>query len=230
MYLTSQAHFASSFHHTIGILTGFMNKGWESAELLSAASVVEVDSVLSDFESNQKRNLEVAETLLTVAAEIQNNHGGVVPQTKEALKSIGLEEPLVSLLMQQAYAQSELVISLDTRKVLVALDMVDWEEFGAKSKSEVKMGKVTPQKVRRSLRTWLPKGEGVHFHDTMDSIGSLISARNVGGWGKIEKVISSHFSTKDKDALSGIIQAICQFSKATRSKRGKKQKVIEDEE
>ena len=101
--------------------------------------------------------------------------------------------------MQHVYASSELVITLDTRKVVVALDMVDWEEFGAKTKSAVLMSKVLEGKVRKSLRTWLPKGDGVHFHDTMDSIGRLVSARTLGDWGKIEKIIASHFSTKDKE-------------------------------
>jgi hypothetical protein len=200
---------------------GFMEKGWESAKVMSEASAEDVRMIIDDFECDQDRSLEVAKTLLAVATVIQDDHDGIVPQTKEGLKSI-VEEPLLSLLMQQVYASSELVISLHTRKILVALDMMDWEEFGAKMKSEVLMGKVSPEKVRKGLRTWLPKGEGVHFHDTMDSIGSLISARSKGDWGKIEKVIASHFSTKDKDALTNMTNAIHQFCKATRGSRGKK--------
>jgi hypothetical protein len=232
-HLTSLAHFASSNNDTIGILLEFIKKGWQSAEEMVAASAEEVQVAIDDFETDQD-SLGLAKSLLQIASEIQNNHHGMVPQTKLELQSIGLKEPLPSLLMQQAYgASSELVISLSTRKVLVALDMVDWEEFGSKSKSEVKMGKVTPEKVKKSLRTWLPRGEGILFHDTMDSVGSLILARGSGLWGKLDKVISSHFASKEKEALLEMANTIFQFSKISRAspnKGGKKKKPARNED
>lgn len=197
----------------------FMEKGWESVEVITAASIEDVKLIIDDFEFGN--TLELAQTLLEVATAIETDHEGVVPQSKEGLKSIRVEEPVSSLLMQQAYASSELVVSLHTRKVLVALDMVDWEEAGTDQKSEVKMAKLTTDKIRKSLRTWLPKGESVNFHDTMDSIGNLLASRNIGDWGRINSAIASHFSTKDKDTLVGMVQAISQFYKATKG-RGKK--------
>jgi endonuclease III len=232
LYLTSLACFASSFDDAICILLEFMDKGWESAECMCEASAQQVQTSISRYESDEESSLQVANDLLAVANTVDADHKGIVPQTKEELKSIGVKEPVLSLLMQHAYASSELVLSLHTRKVIVALDLVDWEEFGAEVKTEVKLGKVTADKVKRSLRTWLPKGEGVHFHDTLDSIGSLISARTPGDWGKIERAISLHFSAKDKTELTRMTNSIHQFSKATRSSRGKKKTsaAVEDED
>lgn len=221
---SSPFHFASSFDDAICVILGFIETGWHSAHEFSGATQNEVVKLFAEFEMHESITHGLADTLLEVANKICNDHAGLVPQSKEDLKSIGLKEPLVSLFMQHVYASSELVITLDTRKVVVALDMVDWEEFGAKTKSAVLMGKVNEGKVRRSLRTWLPKGDGVHFHDTMDSIGRLVSARTIGDWGKIEKIIASHFSTKDKEALIGMLQSIHQFSKVTRAKGGKKKR------
>jgi endonuclease III len=197
-----------------------MTMGWESVEEMSYASANDVKVIIDDFE--QDNTLELAQTLLDVATAIQNNHEGVVPQTKEGLKAIGVEEPVSSLLMQQVYASSELVVSLHTRKILVALDMVDWEEVGVENKSEVKMSKVTAEKVRRSVRTWLPKGEAAKFHDTLDSIGNLVASKNLGDWGKIQHVISIDFSLKARETLVGMTQAIFQFYKATKTRRTKK--------
>jgi hypothetical protein len=222
---SDQSHFASSFDHTIGIIVGFIKNGWQSVQEMTDATAEEVKEVINDFATDQDVSLKLAKALLEIAAAIRDKHHGYVPQTKVGLKSIGLREPLISLLMQQAYASSELVITLNTRKTLVALDMVDWEEFGAESKSEILMGKVTPDKVKRSLQTWLPKGERVHFYDTMDSVGGLISARTAGDWGKINKIIASHFSNSEKEALIDMANTIFQFSKTTRASansRGKK--------
>jgi hypothetical protein len=97
--------------------------------------------------------------------------------------------------------------------------MVDWEEAGTNNKSDVKMVKLTPEKVAKSLRTWLPKGESVNFHSIMDSIGNLLSARSIGQWGMITDAISRHFSTKDKEALVSMTNTISQFFKATKQKK-----------
>ena len=150
LYLTSQAHFASSFNDAIIVILGFIETGWHSAHEFSGATLNEVVKLFDDFEMHESITHGLADTLLEVANKICNSHAGLVPQSKEGLKSIGLNEPLVSLLMQHVYASSELVITLDTRKVVVALDMVDWEEFGAKTKSAVLMSKVTPEKVRKA--------------------------------------------------------------------------------
>jgi endonuclease III len=226
VYLTDQAPIYSSFNHTIGILAGFMGKGWECVEAMSAASPEDVKGIIDDYEC--VGTLELAQTLFSVATAIQTKHDGLVPQTKQGLQGIGVEEPVLSLMMQQVYGSSELIVSLHTRRTLVALDMVDWEESAAE-KSAVKMAKLTTEKVRKSLRTWLPKGESANFHDTMDSIGTLLSARKAGDWGRIQSAIQSHFSAKEKDALLGMIEAICQFYKATKG-RGKKKSVGAPEE
>jgi endonuclease III len=184
---------------------------------MSSVSVTDVDNIIKDFEC--ENTLGVARKLLAVATALYTHHEGLVPQTKEGLKSIGVEEPVTSLLMQQVYGSSELVVSLHARKILVALDMVDWEEAGTNNKSDVKMVKLTPEKVAKSLRTWLPKGESVNFHSIMDSIGNLLSARSIGQWGMITDAISRHFSTKDKEALVSMTNTISQFFKATKQKK-----------
>jgi hypothetical protein len=227
---SDQSHFASSFDDTIAVLMAFIGQGWHSVEVMAEVSRKGVLDVIDDFEVQDCDGL--ASTLLEIAkAIVKDPHHGFVPQTKAGLRSVGLEEPLISLLLQQAYASSELVISPNTRKVLVALDMVDWEEFGS-TKSQVKMGKVTPEKVQKGLRSWLPKGEGMHFHDTMDSIGGLIIARSSGDWGKLEKVLTSHFAHKEKEALLEMANSIFQLSKTTRAspKKARRNQAAEDDE
>jgi hypothetical protein len=77
---------------------------------------------------------------------------------------------------------------------------------------------------RNSARTQtslLPQGELVNFHDTMDSIGNLLSARTLGQWEMIINAFSSHFSTKDKDSLVNMMEAMSQFFKATKTRKKK---------
>lgn len=130
---------------------------------------------------------------------------------------LGIKDPVASLVMCNAFASTELVVSLHARKILTALDMVDWEEAGVEKKSDVKMTKLPVEKVKRSLHTWIPRGEKARFHDTMDGVGSVLSARCQGDWGKIKVAIQTHACAKDKDAMLKMTERICQFYKATRS-------------
>ena len=99
----------------------------------------------------------------------------------------------------------------------MALDMIDWEDLGVNAKADVKMAKLNGMKVKRSLLTWLPKGEAASFHDTMHSLGTLLSSKTHGEWGKVKAAISRHFVPKEKEALFKMIESIRQFYKATTS-------------
>ena len=167
--------------------------------------------------------------IVQVAIALNTNHNGRVPCDKAALKNMGVDSTAALLLISQCFGATELIVGNHARKILTALDMVDWEEVAAE-KSKVKMSKLPGDKIKRSLRTWLKRGAAPSFHDTMDTMGNLLSARTQGDWGKIKATIQSHFSPKDKQQLLDMCKTICQFYKATRNGgRAKLRPVLEVE-
>lgn len=174
------------------------------------------DEIYEDFiQAEDKGNKKSAQEIVDVSTAIMASTGSV-PHNRDALKALGLDDTVVALLMTQVYASTELIVGTHARKILVALDMIDWEEV-AKEKSKVKMSSLPSDKVKRSLLTWLPRGEATHFHDTMDSIGNLLQARTQGDWGRIKSTIATRFSPKDNQALLSMAESICQFYKVVRA-------------
>ena len=118
-------------------------------------------------------------------------------------------------MMSHVFGCTQIVVSLHARKILVALDLYDWEESGAKAKTEVKMVHIPPGYVYNSLKTWIPKGEGREFHDVMDALGTIFSTTESGLWGRI-KTAYSHLSPNDKKMVTKMTESIIQFCKATK--------------
>ena len=193
-------------------MTKFVQDGLTDAEEVKNLTAVQVQEMISEEDSDNK----VGATIHEVATNL-HRAGGDVPTTKEGLTNLGLEDTVVCLLMQHVFGSRELVVDIHARKILTALDMVDWEEPGFTAKSDIKMVKLNGMKVKRSLLTWLPKGEAASFHDTMHSLGALLSSKTHGEWGKVKAAISRHFVPKEKEALFKMIESIRQFYKATTS-------------
>jgi len=197
-------------------LLDFIDGDLYVAESMANSSALELQDIIGRHDD---KNL-VGETIFVVATELKKV-GSLVPYEKEGLKAIKVDDTVAALLMQQVFGSTELVVGLHARKIVTALDMFDWEETGVTKKGDVKMVKITAERVKKSLKQWMPKGEGRSFHDVMDSLGALIGSDDRGTWGKVKKTISLHFSPKDKKDLDEILLTITQFYKVTKSRRRK---------
>lgn len=143
--------------------------------------------------------------------------GGKMPSTREELvNAAGLEDVLARFVMQGVFGCTELVISLDIRKVVCALDLIDWEEGGATKKDEIKMIKIPGGHVQKSLCVWMPAGHRRTYQDVMDAMGDALGSCRVGFWGSLTRIINRHFSPKDEKLLEDMTTSIVQFCKVTR--------------
>ena len=130
-------------------------------------------------------NHSSAAQMLALAQKV-DQEGGLVPHTRKALKAMQLDENIAGLLMQDVFGATDIVVGTHGRKIVTALDMFDWEEYADK-KVDIKMAKIPPHAVKKSLKMWIPKGEAGNFHGIMNSLGSILARvarkweyRNIG--------------------------------------------------
>lgn len=196
---------------------------WGKTQLHAASMANEnAQSLQAIINESDDKNF-VGESIFVLSKKVEQR--GSVPTSKSELLAMGVDDTVASLLMQNVFGSTDIVVGLHARKIVVALDLFDWEDCGAEEKSEIKMVNVKAGTVKKSCKTWVPKGEHCNFHDVMDSIGTLLGADQKGVWGRVKGVINQHFSTKDKKDLTDMAERITQFYKATRSRigsRGKK--------
>jgi endonuclease III len=184
-----------------------------SPKQLADSTVGVLQEIINDSDPT---NLAGA-TIHSIATEVMKApHNGMVPATKKALIAVKVDEDVASLLMSHVFGSTEMAIGLHARKIVCALDLFDWEDSGA-TKQDLKMAKVTASQVKRSLCTWVPKGEGRTFLVTLEALGENIGRNEIGFWGKMTKVINERFSPKDKKLLHDMLTKIAQFHKSTRS-------------
>lgn len=138
---------------------------------------------------------------------------GMIPTTLEGLKEIDVDESVAYTLLQSQFGVTGLYVSLNIRKMAVALDLIDWEEY-CPTKSTIKMVAIKGEHVKASLLTWLPKGEVLAIQDAMDSIGRLVREENL--YREMKKLIESKYGKKEKEMLHSMILAIVRFYKLTR--------------
>ncbi|CAB9504958.1 unknown protein [Seminavis robusta] len=201
----------SSSDDAIAAVLAFLGQGLVSPDDFAAATVQSLKKILDDYDINGK----AAATLKSIGTDLVANFEGSVPFKRADLSSI-CDDTVTSLLMSHVFGSTDTVVGLHTRKILTALDMVDWEESGTSEKAEIKMVDLPPALVKRSLKTWLPKGEGSALHDKMDSLGRILGNLRQGTWGKVTRVLNSNLSPKEKKAATEMVLSISQFYKATR--------------
>lgn len=141
---------------------------------------------------------------------------GYVPTNFDGWNALGLDQTICFLVMQQVFGSTGIVATLNSRKVLCALDMFDWEDSGAIDKVSIKMDKISPRHIVESLQTWLPRNQRRSLQDSMEAIGTAIGNQNVGFWGKMDQIIKSRFSSRDKKLVGDMVTSINQFYKATK--------------
>lgn len=206
--------YISCFDDAIHVLLEMVDKKLDSPQSIAAATLKHFEDLIKHFDNHNS----IAKNIQSIAAElIKPEHNGRIPSTKQGLLGCNVDETVASLLMQHVFGSTELLVGLDTRKLLVALDMVDWEESGVKEKTDIKMAKVPAERVRKSLATWLPKGEGRTFQEFIENIGQILGANPVGFWGRLSRTLSQHFSSKDKKELQNMAENIVRFYKVTKS-------------
>jgi len=154
-----------------------------------------------------------------VSFDLMKKFTGILPSTNKELKDIRLTPAVRGILLLEAFASPELFVSMHMRKIVIALDMVDWEEHGAKKKSKVEMKTFPPELVKKSLRMWLQKGEGVKLHQLMVQLGTLLGQDKRGTWGKVKGCIDQSFALHEKEELFKMCNSITTFYKAKKPKK-----------
>ena len=216
---SNHLQFFSYFDDVILILSDLIEADMWTVNEVRDANEGDMQAIIDKYQGGRGNG----SVLVSIATQIANMHDGSVPCTKKAL--LGLEDvdtTVAGILMQQVFASTELVVGLHARKICAALDMFDWEEFGAVNKTDVKMIKISSAAVRESLKTWLPPGASKDFHDIMHALGDFMAADTRGSWGDCKACINAHFSAKDVKVLQEMYLDIMRFSKATRA--GKRRK------
>jgi hypothetical protein len=204
----------STFDDVVGVMLAFV-----VAKLITPAAVAmhgeaRLQAIIVRFDVDRS----LGGAIHAVASElVKEPYAGIVPRTRDGLKDLPIHSDVTTLLLQHVYGESsEFVVGLHARKILIALDMVDWEETGHEKKVDIKMLNLPANRVKKSLLTWLPLGEKAAFHDLMDSLGSILSPiKSVGVWGRVTATINGNFAQKDKKALTEMVENISQFYRAT---------------
>jgi hypothetical protein len=190
------------------------SSGLTSLEEIAGSTVVDVQAIINDTDTT---NLAGA-TIHALATEVMKEpDSDIIPASRKALIAIKVDEHVACLLMSQVFGLTEVVIGLHAHKTVCALDVFDWEENGVAMKQDLKMAKVMASQVKRSLMTWVMKGEGRNFQQTLEAPGENTGRNVVGFWGVTTKVINQCFSPKDKKLLIDTTTRIAQFHKSTQS-------------
>ena len=205
----------SSLEQAIDVATTFLDKGWASPKDIHGLTEGALKAV---FEPVKIKNPSaLAEKIKKQSSSLFTRFNGRVPTKRAQLEQV-FDDSVTSLLMLHVFgSHTDLVVGLHTKKILTALDMIDWEETGATRKVEVKMVNLSATSVKRSLRTWIPVGETIHFYDTMDSLGRLLGEPKCGDWGRIKSCLTKHLSPKDNKAAVAMLLSINQFYTAVKS-------------
>lgn len=191
-----------------------------SAEQISQKTVAEVQTVISsESDGTAKLGKVIHDVSTSLMAE---KFGGVVPCEASELKELKIDETVSGLLLNHVFGDTDLVIGLNTRKLMVALDLFDWEESGVDERIDVKMAKVPPNYVKASLLTWLPQGEKRHFQELMEPLATAIGDYKNGFWGSLTRTLKKHFKPSEKDLLQKMAEKVHQFHKAARCGVAKK--------
>ena len=157
--------------------------------------------------------------LCQLAQDLENNHGGLVPFTKDEVTSLhGVTPNVASLLMQHVFGDTQVVFGIDACKIFVALDLFDWQECREDNKRSVKMTDINPQWINKSMDTWLPKPKQIKLQHTLGRYGCSIGVHQKGNWGMLKSKIMKHFKAEDKKTLPEMVNRITWFYIAAKKK------------
>ena len=131
--------YLSSFDEVVAVLTDFDDKNVIDVEDMGESTGPKLQTIIN----RHCKNNSVGDALCSLTTKLhKDNHKCTVPSTKEGLQALKVDETVASLLLQQVFGSTELVVGLHACKLVCALDLVDWEESGASLKQDVKMVKM----------------------------------------------------------------------------------------
>ena len=205
----------SGFKDVVSILLNFIEKGFYRVEQISEATFTALEAAIKGDKNKFHAEEKVVEDLISISKTLYAQDP--YPYTVEDFVRCGLDDSVARKLMQDVFGSTEIVIGLNIRKVVVAIDLIDWEGInGVERRSEMKSKDVTPAYVKRSILTWLPAGTGMPFQDAVERIGAAIGKNTVGFWGKMQTVINKHFKPSEKEVLNSMADAILRYYKASK--------------
>ena len=201
----------SSYEYTVDILLSLLEKNLLRTENIVAATVEELNAAIKGDSQFDVGN--IGEELLEMAQSL--NALEYVPTREQEFKDCGIDSFVVHTLMQD--------VGLNIRKVVVAIDLIDWEALGVERRSDVKVKDLTAKHVKQSVLTWLPKGLGLDFQKAVEKVGEAIGTNKIGFQGKLQACINKHFKPAKKDKLVAMRDAILRYyNKATKCGAKKK--------
>jgi len=219
---TLRALQSTSFNDVVEVLFSFAEAKMFTAAEIAGKTLADVQTVIGSIDKKNKLAKAIHGVCTKLVAE---PHNGIVPSSAEGMKALNLDDAVAGLLMNSVYGATDLVIGLNTRKAMVALDLMDWEESGATRRVDVKMAKIPASHIKNSLITWLPTGEKRNFQECIEPLATVIGENKSGLWGSVKKTLTKHFSPKDKDTLLNLSEKNCQFHKSTRCGTAKKRRL-----
>ena len=208
----------SSYEYTVDILLSLLEKNLLRTENIVAATVEELNAAIKGDSQFDVGN--IGEELLEMAQSL--NALEYVPTREQEFKDCGIDSFVVHTLMQDVFGTTDLIIGLNIRKVVVAIDLIDWEALGVERRSDVKAKDLTAKHVKESVLTWLPKGLGLDFQKAVEKVGEAIGTNKIGFQGKLQACINKHFKPAEKDKLVAMRDAILRYYKATKCGAKKK--------
>ena len=212
----------SCFQDVIRILKDLIDRS-----LITPADILEgkggaggnetVQSVVMNWDDQCKE----ADVIVAACTElVKAPYNGVVPSTFDGLKALKVCDNVILHMMQHVFGCTELYFGLAFRKLVVAIDLIDWEEGGVAEKEKVKMAKIPLPNVKKSVLTWLPNGNRLVVQDTLEVLAITIGRNRSGFWGQLQKVANQKFS-KDKKLLIEMAEDIHRFFKAVKKRKTK---------
>ena len=151
---------------------------------IAGADVETLTDALKGDSSGTFNFSQLAGSLKDVATAIVAA-GGTVPTTLDELLELPIDATVARLLMQQVFGSTEIIIGYDTCKVMCAVDLIDWECLeGVEVRSDIKITDLKAAHVKRSLQTWLPRGQGIEFQHAMEALGDVIGPKQKGFLGE----------------------------------------------
>jgi hypothetical protein len=202
----------SHMDDVVGIVLSLLEKNLMTiAEILGSTKQVLKDAIKGSggLEDEDEDAAKAATEIYNIAGNMNAEENFSFPTTLEGLVNYGVDDTVARMmLMQQVFGSTELVIGLNTWKVVCVLDMFDWEASGVKQKGDIKMKNITAGHVRLSVLSWLPKGSAWEFQESMEALGEIIGRNKLSLWGKLISIIGKNFSPKEKKIVTAMAKDI----------------------
>lgn len=193
-----------------------------TGDLLTPAKLANVeDDLIETVLGTTDRDIFLAiHSLQTMSENIVNNHGGILPSTKKALKALKVNATTINVILQECFGCPEPAVGPLGRKIVLVLDLVDCTEF-AESEEAIQMKDVSGDHLQKILMTWLPPEDSTGTHKLTANLGTLILEGKKKDVACIEKMVKSNFGESGKEEVLEMIVDIIAFDKEMKTHRKK---------